>query len=100
MFPSEFWEPTLHARSDPQERKEFVVGPGINELGQLLVALISLDLEVHWDSVVLVLVVFIFVRRERVQESVGLEWELMRVIGIKIGREGGIGGARSMKRER
>lgn len=61
MFPSEFWEPTLHARSDPQERKHFVVGPGINQLGKLL-PLISLDVEVHWDNGVLWLG-FIFVGR-------------------------------------
>lgn len=62
MFPSEFWEPTLHARSDPQERKDFVVSPGMNE-----VPLISLDLEVHWEGNggVLFLVLFIFVGRMR-----------------------------------
>ncbi|WVY99044.1 hypothetical protein V8G54_031195 [Vigna mungo] len=65
VFPSEFWEPTLHARSDPQERKDFVVSPWMNELGKL-VSLISLDLEVHWEGgVLLFLVLFIFVGRRR-----------------------------------
>jgi len=59
MFPSEFWEPTFHARSDPQERKHFIVIPGINQLGKLL-PLIPLDFQVHRDGGVFFLV-FIFV---------------------------------------
>lgn len=63
MFPSEVWIPILHARSDPQQRQHFIIGPGIDEVKH---GSLPLRLQIYRNQGVFFLVLIIFVGCRRV----------------------------------